>query len=240
MPDQFRISVNASPADIFHNFPIRKGEKSQLIIYGKHSYGTESISIQSWMEGGHLFIGSFCSFADNIKVFFGGAHRTDFASTYPFSINYLFPDGHQACLNGHPRTKGHVIIGNDVWIGQDTCILSGVTIANGAVIGARSVITKNIPAYHIVAGNPARIIRPRFDKALIDELEKLKWWELSDHSINSLSPLLQQSLNVQVMELIITQVNQPPCISKEVRSYQRNQGVQPMNNETDLRRQISW
>ena len=93
--------------------------------------------------------------------------------TYPF--NALFSEG--AHITGHPSSKGDIVIGNDVWIGYQSCILSGVTIGNGAIIGAKSVVTKDVPPYAIVAGNPAKFIRYRFPQETIDKLENLAWWD---------------------------------------------------------------
>jgi serine acetyltransferase len=93
-------------------------------------------------------------------------------------------------LEGHPKTKGDVIIGNDVWLGADSVILSGVTIGDGAAIGARAVVTGNIPPYAIVAGNPARIVKNRFDDETISRLLKIKWWEWEDAKIDKALPML--------------------------------------------------
>jgi len=80
-------------------------------------------------------------------------------------------------LEGHPVTKGDIIIGNDVWIGMNATILSGVTIGDGAVIGANSLVTKDVELYMIVGGNPAIPIRKRFDQQTIDRLLRIKWWD---------------------------------------------------------------
>ena len=89
--------------------------------------------------------------------------------------------------------KGDTVVGNDVWIGQNVTILPGVHIGDGAIIGLNSVVTKDVPPYTIVAGNPAKIVRKRFDDELIDLLLKLKWWNKSAEEINALIPLLSCS-----------------------------------------------
>lgn len=85
-----------------------------------------------------------------------------------------FPEARS--IQGHPAAKGNIVIGNDVWIGADVTIMSGVTIGDGAVIGTCAVVAKNIPAYAIAVGNPARVVRYRFDDAIIKKLLELKWW----------------------------------------------------------------
>jgi acetyltransferase-like isoleucine patch superfamily enzyme len=144
---------------------------------GRGSYGN-NLSVVTWGEGAKLKIGAFCSFADSVKILLGGEHRTDWVTTYPFTALWgiNFP--------GHPRTKGDVIVGNDVWVGMEALILSGVTIGDGAVIGARSVVSKNVAPYEIVAGNPARHVRYRFDaKKVRDALVKMAWWDWEDEKI---------------------------------------------------------
>ncbi len=172
---------------------------------GKYTYGHNNISVLSWGEGSKLEIGSFCSIAANVKVYLGGNHRVDWITTYPFGhINQgLFNkfDG-----KGHPKTNGDVIIGNDVWIGSDVTIMSGVRIGDGAVLANNSHVVKDVEPYSIVGGNPAKLIKYRFDKDVIEKLLEIKWWDLSDNKINELSPLLcseniQDFLNSEFVKL---------------------------------------
>lgn len=182
---------------------LNRGEKSQIVITGKHSYGLHHIDIRSWEEGANLYIGSFNSIADNQVVFLGGNHRTDWATTFPFGhIHHsTFPSG-SINGSGHPVTKGHVVIENDVWIGSSCTIMSGVTLGSGSVIAARSVVTKNVPPYAIVGGNPARVIKYRFSEELIAELLDLQWWNYEDQVIDSIVPLLQTPLDLSVLAKI--------------------------------------
>jgi acetyltransferase-like isoleucine patch superfamily enzyme len=152
----------------------------------RHTYGLEHIKIRAWGEGANLHVGDFCSIADNVTVFLGGNHRTDWATTYPF--------GHIGNWNwhgkGHPATKGDVVIGNDVWLGSGCTIMSGVKIGDGAIVSARAVITKDVPPYCIAAGNPARVVKERFTSQQRDALLASPWWKLDDKRIQELIPLL--------------------------------------------------
>jgi len=154
---------------------------------GKFTYGNPIVL--DWGEGSTLQIGKFCSIAESVKIFLGGNHRTDWISTYPFNKIEDFQNiaGH---ITGHPVSKGDVIIGNDVWIGYGALILSGVKIGNGAIIGAYSLVTKDVKPYEIVAGNPAKHIRFRFEKDTIDMLNSSEWWNRDDVQIESLVELL--------------------------------------------------
>ena len=142
--------------------------------YGQYSYGIPA-RVLNYGENTRYSVGNFCSIADNLTFFLGGNHRVDWISTYPFTaFNQSFPEASN--IIGHPATKGNVVIENDVWIGADVTILSGVTIGNGAVVGACSVVTHSVEPYAIVAGNPVRFIRYRFDAKTRDQLLKIQWW----------------------------------------------------------------
>lgn len=154
---------------------------------GPGSYGP--LVIKSWGEGAKLIIGNYCSFAEGAKVLLGGEHRSDWITTYPFNI--LWEEGKN--ITGHPLSKGNVTIGHDVWVGTDAIILSGVTIGTGAIVGARAVVTKNVPPFGIVVGNPARMIRKRFDDETIEKLLQVAWWNWSREKIAQMLPLLQNN-----------------------------------------------
>lgn len=134
-------------------------------------------------------IGRFCALSDNIKVLLGIDHRSDWNSIYPF--NSFMKEF--SSIIGYPSSKGDVIIGNDVWIGLDTVLLSGVTIGDGSVIGARSVVSKSVPPYCIAAGNPARVVRKRFTDEMENMMDKIKWWDWPDDKIYDAIPLLQSN-----------------------------------------------
>ena len=127
--------------------------------------------------GDRLVIGKFCAIARGITFIMNGAnHRMNSVTTYPFNI---MGHGWEKCtptLEDLPF-KGDTVVGNDVWIGQDVTVMPGVHIGDGAIIAAESVVTRDIPPYHVAGGNPCRVIRKRFDDALIDYLLALKWWD---------------------------------------------------------------
>ena len=128
--------------------------------------------------GDRLIIGRFCSIASGATFIMGAAnHRISSVSTYPFAVfggvwTQRAPDH----LSQLPR-KGDTVVGNDVWLGQNVTVLPGVRIGDGAVIGACSVVARDIPPYTVAAGNPCRVLRPRFDQALTDYLLELRWWD---------------------------------------------------------------
>lgn len=139
--------------------------------------------------GDKLIIGKFCQIAAGVEFVMNGAnHQMNAVSTYPF---YIFEgwNGDVPPVSELPN-KGDTIIGNDVWIGQNVTVLPGVHIGDGAVIGLNSVVASDVPPYSIAAGNPARVIRKRFDDELIGLLERLQWWDKSVDEINTLIPLL--------------------------------------------------
>jgi virginiamycin A acetyltransferase len=156
---------------------------------GKFSYGVNLPLVFSNATGdksGSLKIGKFCSIGSGVTILLGGEHRPDWVTTYPFSVLFKkFDDFH-----GASTTKGDVVIGNDVWIGMNVLILSSVTVGDGAVIGACSVVTRDVEPYAIVAGNPARLIRKRFDQAVINKLLEIKWWDWDAGRITENMPLL--------------------------------------------------
>ncbi|MHB1096000.1 MAG: CatB-related O-acetyltransferase [Gemmatimonadaceae bacterium] len=124
--------------------------------------------------GDRLVIGKFCSIAAGVRFLMnGGNHHVATMSSYPFSI---FGNGWEAAAPELWPYKGDTCVGNDVWIGYGATILPGVTIGDGAVIGSLSVVTGDVPPYAIVGGNPARVIRHRFDDATIARLLELRWW----------------------------------------------------------------
>lgn len=144
------------------------------------------------INGDKLRIGRFCSIACGAKFLFTSAnHSLSSLSTYPFPLFYeeWGQPWHQ--LTQAWENRGDIIIGNDVWIGYEAVILSGVTIGDGAIIAARAVVTQDVPPYTIVGGVPARPIRKRYDQASIDQLLALRWWDWPEVELAPLLPAIQ-------------------------------------------------
>ncbi|HHT7856266.1 Vat family streptogramin A O-acetyltransferase [Pasteurella multocida] len=156
------------------------------IIVGDFTYYDDAENVENFEKnvkyhfdflGDKLIIGKFCMIGSDVKFIMNGAnHQMNAISTYPFGIfGYEWAKAlpEKAVL----QIKGDTVIGNDVWIGYNATIMPGVQIGDGAIIGTSAVVTKNVPPYTIVAGNPARVIRKRFSPEKIEQLLALKWWD---------------------------------------------------------------
>ncbi len=144
------------------------------------------------INGDKLIIGKFCSIACGAKFMFtSGNHSMKSLSNYTFPIFFdeWGLDAKDIC-NAWDN-KGDIVIGNDVWIGYDAVIMSGVKIGDGAVVGARAVVTKDVPPYTIVGGVPAKPIRKRFDDETIEKLLALRWWDWSYEKIKRNIPAIR-------------------------------------------------
>lgn len=128
-------------------------------------------------SGDKLVIGKFCAIARDVKFVMNGAnHQISGISTYPFAI---FANGWESAMPapGDLPYKGNTVIGNDVWIGYDALIMPGVHIGDGAIIAARAVVSRDVPPYTVVAGNPARVVKERFAPELAQRLQAIAWWD---------------------------------------------------------------
>jgi len=140
---------------------------------GEFTYGRPRVI--DFTKDTRLIIGKFCSIAANVKIVLGADHRMDWVSTYPFpALVKIWPEADG--VKGHPASKGDVVIGNDVWIAEGAVILSGVNIGDGAVIGSQAVVSKDVAPYAVVSGNPARVVKMRFDEDTIKTLLQIQWW----------------------------------------------------------------
>ena len=177
------------PSKIAHVLRRARGEGADwpYVNVDPSTYGAINVTYFEGDSPHEVRVGRYCSIGRGVEFLIGGNHRTDWGSTYPFRIRFGLPG---AAGDGHPASKGPIIIGNDVWIGVDAVILSGVTIGDGAVVAARAVVTKNVRPYSIVAGNPAREKYRRFPDEQIASLVALGWWDWPEREIREIVPLL--------------------------------------------------
>lgn len=139
-----------------------------------------------------LIIGKFCSIACGAKFLFTSANHTlKSLSTYPFPLFFEEWGLDKSNVIESWDNKGDIVIGNDVWIGYEAVIMSGVAIGDGAIIGTRAVVTKDVPPYTIVGGIPAKPIQKRFSDEVISSLLEIKWWEWSNERIQENIPAIQ-------------------------------------------------
>ena len=180
--------------------------KNDDVTIGEYSYGMPYI--KKWTETAEsVVIGKFCSIAENVEILLGENHRLDWVTTFPF--NTFLQD--YAYIEGHPMSKGDVVIGNDVWIGAGVRILSGVTIGDGAVLAASALITKDVEPYTIVGGVPAHMIKKRFSDEIIERLLEIKWWDWDKELIYEAVPLLQSASFDQLFEFYERKVRSGSC-----------------------------
>lgn len=179
------------------------------IIVGDFTYIADSefeshVTHHYEWNGDKLIIGKFCQIAAGVEFVMNGAnHQMNAVSTFPF---YTLEGWNMAppAIKDLPL-KGDTVIGNDVWIGQNAVILPGVHIDDGAIIGANSIVASDVAAYTVVVGNPAKVLRKRFDDELIELMLKFKWWDKSIDEIDELIPLLTcgdlEKVKVKIREL---------------------------------------
>ena len=168
--------------------------KNPNIIVGDFTYIADSdfeshvTHLYDW-NGDKLVIGKFCQIAAGVEFVMNGAnHQMNAITTFPFFT--LEGWNASAPSKSDLTIKGDTVIANDVWIGQNAVILPGVHIGDGAIIGANAVVASDIPPYSVAVGNPARIVKKRFDDEMIDLLERFSWWNKPIEEINALIPIL--------------------------------------------------
>jgi acetyltransferase-like isoleucine patch superfamily enzyme len=176
------------------------------ITVGRFTYGHEAISVSYSTAGVALRIGSFSSIGANVRIFLGGNHRTDWITTFPFGHVHTDELGGIGTY-GHPTSMGDVIIGNDVWLGYNSTIMSGVTIGDGAVVSANAHVVRDVAPYSMVGGNPAKEIKYRFSQEIIMLLLELKWWDLPLNEIKLIIPKLSSSPSVDLLRQLIDSHN---------------------------------
>lgn len=150
-----------------------------IVTIGEGTYGRPEVP---YFKGdtAKVRIGRYCSISAGVTLIPGGNHPLDWVSTYPLRIRYRLPG---AGSDGHPMTKGDIEIGNDVWIGRSATILSGVRVGDGAVVAAHALVTRDVPPYGIVGGNPAKLIGWRFEEHERDALWRIRWWNWDKETV---------------------------------------------------------
>ena len=171
---------------------IKNVVKNPNIIVGEYTYYDDINGAENFEShvthhydfiGDKLIIGKFCAIAKGIEFIMNGAnHRINSITTYPFNI--MGNGWEKSALSlSELKLKGDTIVGNDVWIGQNVTVLPAVHIGDGAIIGANSVVAKDIPPYSVAVGNPCEVKRKRFDEDLIEYLLQIKWWDWNTEKI---------------------------------------------------------
>ena len=169
------------------------------IIVGDYTYYDDVNGAENFQQhvthhyeflGDKLIIGKFCAIGRGIEFVMNGAnHRMKSVTTYPFNIMGGGWEKFTPSMEDLPL-KGDTVVGNDVWIGQNVTIMPGVHIGDGAIIGANATVASDIPPFSIAVGNPAKVIRRRFDDEMISLLERLKWWNRPIEEVDKLIPIL--------------------------------------------------
>ena len=173
-----RETVYLKPVVTNPNIQIGEYTMYNDFVHDPRQFEKNNVLYHYPINGDTLRIGKFCSIACGAKFLFASANHTQTSvSTYPFPIFFEEWDLDIGDVTSAWDHKGDIVIGNDVWIGYEAVIMAGVTIGDGAIIGARAVVTKDVPPYTIVGGVPAREIRRRFSDDVIARLLELKWWD---------------------------------------------------------------
>jgi acetyltransferase-like isoleucine patch superfamily enzyme len=168
-----RIATNAIviQSNLGQNISIGKGCYLYNVTIGDYTYLAKDV------VGMNTKIGKFCSIAQGVCISLGMHPTRKFVSTSPVFFSKYKQCGVSFSKDSYFREMGSTLIGNDVWIGVNAIIMDDITIGDGAIVAAGAIVTKNVPPYSIVAGNPAKVIRYRFNNEIIDFLLKIKWWE---------------------------------------------------------------
>ncbi|MBM7642981.1 CatB-related O-acetyltransferase [Streptococcus loxodontisalivarius] len=179
---------------------LKEQVKADNITVGAYTYYAKEREGENFEEDnvlynipghGDLTIGNFCSLANGVQFIMSAAnHSIASVSSYPFMLVKEKWRQNMGMTAADMPDKGDTIVGHDVWIGRDATIMPGVKIGNGAVIGSKAVVAKDIPDYAIAVGNPARVIKYRFDEETIAFLQDLEWWNFSEEELDEAMPYL--------------------------------------------------
>jgi len=148
------------------------------------TYFDRNVNIISWSDQYHVHLGKYNSIGRDCNFFLHANHRADWVTTSSQLWGPVTPEIAQTHMDmGHPTCKGDIHVGNDVWIGAMSTIMSGITIGDGAIVGAGSTVTRDVPPYAIVAGNPGKIVKLRFTEEQIEKLLEISWWNWDEDKI---------------------------------------------------------
>ena len=175
-----------------HNIEVGDFTMYNDFVNDPKDFERNNVLYQYPINNDRLIIGKYCSIACGAKFLFNSANHTMTSlSTYPFPLFFEEWGLEKKNVTNAWDNKGDIVVGSDVWIGYEAVILAGVTIGDGAIIGTRAVVTKDVPPYTIVGGIPAKPIRKRFDDEMISHLLALKWWDWAEERIAQNINLIQ-------------------------------------------------
>lgn len=201
-PNISLFSFISSTANLSPSVVVYRGVKIKSATISDYTYISNNTDVEN------ATIGKFCSIADHCRIGLAN-HTLNLLSTSPiFTLSHNAAKTKWVTVNKDNESSQRVIIGNDVWIGSHAIILGGITIGDGAVIGAGAVVTKDVPPYAVVGGVPAKIIKFRFSENVINKLLDIKWWNWSDDDLKKKIQLFQTNkVDIQLLERFV-QVSQ--------------------------------
>jgi acetyltransferase-like isoleucine patch superfamily enzyme len=167
---------------------LRRLKRSGKVVWGEGSAGVPRIK-DYMLDPSRLIVGNYSSIAEGSVFMLGGYHGIDRVTTYPHRIMMGLPGAGE---DGIPEVRGDTRIGSDVWIGTEAVIMSGVTIGDGAVVATGAVVMRDVEPFAIVAGNPARPVKYRFDEAQREALLRIRWWDWPRERVIAAVPLLAE------------------------------------------------
>jgi len=198
--------------------PYEAYPEMSLMTLGARSYLVGGVG-ESYTTDAHILVGNYSSLAHNLHFYLGLSHNHRAVTSYPMSVLTGAQGNEHAAYNRH-----QLILGNDVWIGADVMLMSGVHVGNGAVIGAGAVVAKDVPPYAVVVGNPARVIKYRFDAETIERLQRIKWWNWPQEEIERHIPALNDDMEAFLDRFDVSEETEEPDETADAIRRLRAQG----------------